>query len=172
MHNEYKNQMPRPLNDDSFSKAHPFLHAWKRWSTPCTCWPVPNCTQHTVLNREKFRIKTNQSKNRTVPDLVHTSDSLLKERFLIGWKSLGGPQGPGWSRHTVIFCLFYKLKWMLIKLFICVLFSWRSWGRNFCLDDVLWFWDKKQIINYKSVYCEKRKVKRCKDLLPLYMALC
>ena len=58
---------------------------------------------------------------------------------------------------------------MLIK-FICVLFSWRSWGRNFCLDDVLWFWDKKQIINYVSVYWEKRKVKRCKDLLLLYMA--
>ena len=25
-------------------------------------------------------------------------NSLLKERFLIGWKFLGGP---GWSRHTV-----------------------------------------------------------------------
>ena len=33
------------------------------------------------------------------PDEVHTPSSLLKERFLIGWKFLGGPS---WSRHTVI----------------------------------------------------------------------
>lgn len=46
-----------------------------------------------------FRIETNQSKNRAVPDDVCIPNSLLKERFLNGWKSLGGPS---WSRHPVI----------------------------------------------------------------------
>ena len=51
--------------------------------------------------------------------MICTPNSLFKERFLISWKSLGGP---GWSRYTVIFALFSvffnKLKWLRIKLFI------------------------------------------------------
>ena len=51
--------------------------------------------------------------------MICTPNSLFKEQFLIGWKSLGGP---GWSRYTVIFALFSvffnKLKRLRIKLFI------------------------------------------------------
>ena len=81
-----------------------------------------------------FRIVTNQSKKRAVPDDVCIPKSLLMERFLIGWKSLGGPS---WSRHTIIpimihflmlhgeLCKFSVLFFIQFAcfVFLCVFFS-------------------------------------------------
>ena len=52
-----------------------------------------------------------------------SSVSSLKERFLIGWKSLGGPQGPGWSRPLEYFAFFINWNeyWFSCLLVFCFL---------------------------------------------------
>ena len=70
----------------------------KESSGPRSRMVTSNCRNKKIQFSGKENSCTNKSKNRTVPDEVRTLSSLFKERFLIGWKSLGGPC---WSRHTV-----------------------------------------------------------------------
>ena len=52
-------------------------------------WSADRVQSH--FKHQKFRIKSNQPKNKSVSCEVHMLNSLSKDRFLIAWKSLREP---------------------------------------------------------------------------------